>query len=135
MPFLPTFSWIVIFHTAIAISVIWCVAVREDISPEARMAWFMAIILFPIGGYILYYLFGSARVNDLTRRRYHNTYQHIYQHYAQHAGQHYLGEAHNFASIAPSYQAPFRYLTSINKLYPVLNNQAELMADGDTARA
>lgn len=134
MPFLSTLSWIAFFHTVIAVSVIWCVAVREDISPEARMAWFMAIILFPVGGYILYYLFGSARVNELTRRRYHNTYQHIYQHYAQHAGIRYLGQSQNLSMIASSYQAPFRYLTSINKLYPVLNNQAELMLDGDSAR-
>ena len=128
--------WMVILHVLLVSGFTLRILLREDLAPDARMAWFMVIALFPLLGCAVYFLFGEVDIGHRVSRRYQQVYATLHQAAATAPGQDFLGQPHNVAGlISPPYQAPFHYLASVNKLYPVAGNRAELMADADSARA
>ena len=128
--------WMVILHVLLVSGFTLRILLREDLAPDARMAWFMVIALFPLLGCAVYFLFGEVDIGHRVSRRYQQVYTTLHQAAAAAPGQEFLGQPHNVARlISPDYQAPFHYLASVNQLYPVAGNRAELMADADSARA
>lgn len=126
---------LLLLHIAITALAMLRLALREDISPDARMAWFMIVLLFPVAGYILYFMFGSARIARITRQCHHAVYETVRSYYSIRADAAYLGRPQDLDAITAAYQAPFRYLSSLNNLYPAAGSRAALMADGAAARA
>ena len=128
--------WMVLLHVLLVSGFTLRILLREDLAPDARMAWFMVIALFPLLGCAVYFLFGEVDIGHRVSRRYQQVYTTLHQAAAAAPGQEFLGQPHNVARlISPDYQAPFHYLASVNQLYPVAGNRAELMADADSARA
>lgn len=105
---------------------------RRDIAADARMAWFMVLILVPIFGYITYFLFGEARM-DRRSREHHAA---IFARLREVAPQVFSSENNHIDQlIDPQWQSAFRYSRSINEFIPLKGNHGELMADGALARA
>ncbi|SUO93107.1 cardiolipin synthase [Suttonella ornithocola] len=127
--------WLLICHLTIVFLFMLRIALREDLRPDARMAWFMTLLLTPALGCILYFLFGSARMARKVRHYHHQVLENTKRQFIQALGTNFLGSKRVLIETLPNhYQSAFQYLASINHLYPVTGNCAELMADGKVAR-
>ncbi|MBV7435009.1 cardiolipin synthase [Cardiobacteriaceae bacterium TAE3-ERU3] len=123
--------WIVL-HIACVAALTLRLLLRRDIAADARMAWFMVLILVPIAGYIAYFLFGEARMDKRARQR-HAT---IFTRLREAAPQVFSSKNDSIDQlITKQWRNAFRYSRSINQFIPLDGNNGELMADGATARA
>ncbi len=65
-----TFSSIAVgFEIAISLIVVVRILLRRHASPSARMAWILVSLLIPVGGPILYFMFGEIRLGRSRIRR------------------------------------------------------------------
>ena len=62
--------WMVILHVLLVSGFTLRILLREDLAPDARMAWFMVIALFPLLGCAVYFLFGAVDIGHRVSRRY-----------------------------------------------------------------
>ncbi|MCV2893063.1 cardiolipin synthase [Lentibacter sp. XHP0401] len=100
------------------------ILLRENISPSARMAWFIVIITMPVLGLTAYLLFGEARISSSLRARYAKVITQIKQTQPQ------LFKQTNALDDIPKHaQKPFRFASSINGFQPSQGNTAKLMQD------
>lgn len=124
-------DWLLLVHAVLVIIFSLRILLRDDFSPDARMAWIMVLVLLPLLGCIVYFLFGEVDIG------YHETkkYQHLFAEnraLLRQGGA--TGSPEALESIEPLYQLPFHYLQSINGLLPIVGNHAELMASAEEAR-
>ena len=117
-------------HGLIVVTFTLRILLRDDLSPPARLAWFIVLIVLPIAGTLIYFLFGEidlgkkaiarrVAITDASRKR----------------GTLLFGPDDKTEDlIDPLYQAPFRYARSVSGFSPVAGNTAELMADAETTR-
>lgn len=123
-------------HAVLFIVFLLRIALREDLQSDARMAWVFTILLMPVAGLVLYFLFGSARIAGRTRRKHQDIFNGVKARFLSVVGADYLGDIENIKrDISTPYRAPFHYIASIHGFYPVMGNRGELMRDGSTARA
>lgn len=106
------------------------ILLRDDLSPPARLAWFVVLNALPYVGTIIYFLFGEIDLGNHANTRNKEIFDRIRSRATR-----YLGNRDDIDDlIEPAYRSPFRYSGSINGFYPVPGNTAELMADGDMTR-
>ncbi len=126
-----------VLHLVLVLGFSIRVLLRDDMAPDARMAWIMVILLLPYAGCGLYFLLGRI---DLGQRAFSQHRRGLEAMRSQ------LAEARDAARVlgVPAdldalidmrWRSVFRYAASINGFSPVPGNRGELMADGDQARA
>lgn len=103
------------------------ILLRDDLSPPARLAWFIVLNVLPYVGSAVYFLFGEIDLGHRANKRHDEIFAEI------------NAKAPTFMArtdvdIDPLYQPAFRYAASINGFHAVAGNHAELMADGTATR-
>ena len=107
------------------------ILLRDDLSPPARLAWFIILNLVPYLGSIIYFLFGEIDIGSGMKKRHEEIFNEIRE-----KASGFMGDAADVDRlIDPAYCQAFRYVGSINGFHPVDGNAADLMADGDATRA
>lgn len=115
------------FHTILVLAIVVRILLRDDLSPPARLAWFVVLILLPYFGTVIYFLFGEIDIGRRLKRRQKDVVAEI-----RAKAQVFMGDAADTdALIDAVYRPAFRYAASINGFHAVAGNCAELMADGD----
>lgn len=112
-------------HGLIVISFTIRILVRDDLSPPARLAWFIALVLLPFFGSAVYFLFGEVDLGHRARKRHDEIFDLIRTRAARFMG---APEAVD-RLIDRDYRPAFAYAASINGFYPVPGNRAALLAD------
>lgn len=130
-------QFLLLLHIALFLALAARVLLRNDLAPDVRMAWLMIGLLLPYVGAVLYFLLGEADLSRGAAGRHLKLADFVRQRLAgDAAAQRALGSpAEIDALIAPRWQGVSRYAASINGFQPVAGNRAELMSDGDSARA
>lgn len=120
----------VFLHLVLVTGFMIRILLREDVSPPARLAWFIILNVLPYAGSAIYFLFGEIDIGHRARKRHHAVFDEI-----RRKASAFMGREEEVKDlIDPLYHAPFRYTGSINGFYPVDGNRAELMAHGGETR-
>ncbi len=119
-------TFLLVVHAVLVASFTVRILLREDLSPPARLAWFIVLNALPYIGSVIYFLFGEIDLGNRANQRHKRIFSEIRKRAPK-----FLGRADDVtALINPQYQPPFNYAASINGFYPVDGNRAELMAHG-----
>ncbi|MGV6815183.1 MAG: cardiolipin synthase [Phycisphaerales bacterium] len=118
-------------HLLAVIATVVRILTRENFSPVTRLAWFMVIVVMPIFGVIVYFLFGDVTLGRTINKRHRSVLEHI-----QSLDLPFLSDSLPLNGIiAREYQPAFRYATSINGFGTTIGNCAQLMPDAHTTRS
>ncbi|WP_300059804.1 cardiolipin synthase [uncultured Roseobacter sp.] len=112
-------------HVFVVIGFTTRILLRDDLSPPARMAWFVVLNLLPYFGSAVYFLFGEVDLGHRANKRHQAVFDALRAKMADFMGA--PGSADDL--IAPLYRPAFHYAASINGFHPVPGNRAELLAD------
>ncbi len=119
---------IILLHILLILTVTQRILWRNDLTPVARLAWFIIIAIFPYFGAIVYWLFGEAKLGFKADSEAQKAITRLHQHAPQ-----VLGWASTIADNIPAqYRAGFAYAQSVNGFYPVSGNRIQLFADTDS---
>ncbi|QOW19637.1 cardiolipin synthase [Lysobacter ciconiae] len=119
------------FHSLLVLAFVVRILLRDDLSPPARLAWFIVLNLVPYFGSAIYFLFGEIDIGRRLKKRHEEVFGEIRARASAFMGV----PADTDRLIEPLYRPAFRYAASINGFHAVPGNAAELMADGDETRA
>lgn len=122
-------SFMLIFHALLVIAFSVRILLRDDLTPPARLAWFVVLNVLPYLGSVVYFLFGEVDIGNKARHR----QEQIFAEISESAGQ-LKGQKEDLAAIDRVYRPAFAYAASINQFQPVLGNRAELI-DNDAVIA
>lgn len=122
---------VIVLNTLIVIAFTFRILLRNDLSPPARLAWFVVLMVLPVAGTIVYFLFGEDNIGKTGKAARSVIFDRIRADAAAMMGVHHDIEA----LIDPLYQPASRLCASINGFYPVAGNKADLMPDAETTRA
>ncbi|WP_028604841.1 cardiolipin synthase [Ottowia thiooxydans] len=127
---------LLVLHGVLVLAVSMRVLLRDDLSPDKRMAWLMVLTLLPYVGVVIYYLLGEISLGRRLTGRHQPVATFMRQHWPDHAAvRHVLGKPENIgALVRPQWQGVFRYAASVNGFYPLAGCRAELMADNHDTR-
>ena len=107
------------------------ILLRDDYSPQARLAWFVVLAALPYVGGVIYFLFGEIDPGNSANRRHKEVFAQI-----RAQAPHLMGTPDTTERlIDPLYRSAFRYAGSINGFHPVAGNSATLMADAAATNA
>ena len=120
-----------ILHVLLVLTFTIRILLRDDLSPPARLAWFIILNVLPYVGSAIYFLFGEIDLGNHANQRNKEVFDKIRTSASAFMGNH----ADVNKLIEPVYRPAFRYAGSINGFHPVDGNTAELMADGNATRA
>lgn len=124
-------SIVLTLHGLLVLTFTIRILLRDDLSPPARLAWFIVLNLLPYFGSVVYFLFGEVDIGNRANRRHDEIFGEISAKASE-----FMGDAANVDRlIEPIYRPAFRYAGSINGFHAMEGNAAELMADGDATRA
>lgn len=119
-------TFLVIFHALLVIAFTLRILLRDDLSPPARLAWFIVLNVLPYFGSAIYFLFGEIDIGNRAHQRHDEVFAQI-----KGKASHCMGtENSSDELIERIYRPAFHYAGSINGFHPVAGNSAELMADG-----
>lgn len=121
---------IVVFHLLLVLSFTTRILLRDDLSPPARLAWFITINILPYVGSAVYFLFGEIDLGHRADKRHKEIFAAIHTRASALMGTPDQTEA----LIDQPYRPAFRYSGSINGFHTVDGNRAELMEDAQTTR-
>ena len=121
---------ILVLHTLVVIAFTFRILMRNDLSPPARLAWFVVLMMLPIAGTIVYFLFGEDNIGKTGKAARTLIFDQIRSDAAT-----MMGNKDDVQTlIAPHYRPVAQICASINGFYPVAGNSGELMADADLTR-
>ncbi|MEM8679723.1 MAG: cardiolipin synthase [Planctomycetota bacterium] len=112
---------------AVTIRVLW----RDDMTPPARLAWFIVVTVLPYFGVVIYVLFGEARLQSTFLRRHSEVWEEI----KTSAGPFLTCPVAAQRELNPLYEPPFRFAASVTPFGLTVGNRTQLLKDGDTVRA
>ena len=122
---------LLILHVLIVIGFTARILLRDDLSPQARLAWFVVLVVLPYLGSATYFLLGEIDIGHHARTRHRAVFDQI-----RAAAPHLMGQSEETERlIDPLYRPAFRYAASINGFHAVTGNRAELMADAAETNA
>ena len=122
---------VVILHVLLVLTFTARILLRDDLSPPARLAWFVVLNALPYFGTAVYFLFGEIDIGNRAHKRHNEIFDEINTKALE-----FMGDgASADRLIEPIYRPAFRYAGSINGFHTLEGNTAELMADGDATRA
>lgn len=117
---------ILVLHGLLILSFTIRIVLRDDLSPPARLAWFIVLNVLPYAGSVIYFLFGEIDVGNKAKKLHRKIFDEIRSKAADS-----MGDRADIARlIDPLHRPAFYYASSINGFHPVDGNSAELMADG-----
>ncbi len=116
-------------HALLVISLTLRILWRDDLSPVARLAWFIIVLLFPYGGVVIYWLFGEANLGFNADSEAQQIITRLHNH-----APHVLGQSNSLDDITSNYRMGFAYSQSVNGFYPVAGNHIHLLADAEATR-
>ncbi|WP_264480619.1 cardiolipin synthase [Psychrobacter sp. I-STPA6b] len=124
------FDIILGFHallvTVLTLRILW----RHNLTPAARLAWFILILVIPYLGVVIYWLFGEV---NLSKNSFHVRQQIIDTLQKRHPE--VLGtHSHFIEDIDQKYVPAFAFATSAEGFKTTIGNHATLMPDAQTAR-
>ncbi|GAA4229296.1 cardiolipin synthase [Sagittula marina] len=118
---------LLIFHVLIVIGVTLRILLRDDFSPQARLTWFVVLVVLPYVGSIIYFLLGETDPWNKATKRHNEVFDEI-----RAKASHLMGAPEDTERlIDPLYRPAFLYAASINGFYPVAKSRADLMADAE----
>lgn len=121
---------ILVLHMLLVASFTIRILLRDDLSPPARLAWFVVLNVLPYFGSAIYFLFGENDLGHETSKIHRQIFDEIRSKAAR-----YMGKRNDVEPlIDPLYRPAFYYAGSINGFHPVAGNRAVLMADGSETR-
>ena len=124
-------TFMLAFHVLIIIGFTLRILLRDDLSPQARLAWFIVIAVLPYVGSVMYFLFGEIDIGKSGDQRHGVVFSQI-----RAKASHIMGAAEDTDRlIDPLYRTAFRYAASINGFHAVAGNRAKLMADAAATNA
>ncbi|EBA09696.1 cardiolipin synthase [Sagittula stellata] len=107
------------------------ILLRDNLSPQARLAWFIVLSALPYVGTAIYFLFGEIDPGKRADMRHKEVFGQI-----RTKASHLMGAPGDTERlIDPLYRPAFRYAGSINGFHPVAGNSAALMADAADTNA
>lgn len=120
-------SVILTLHALLVLSFTLRILLRDDLSPPARLAWFIVLNVLPYIGSLIYFLFGEIDIGNRAHKRHDQVFAEINTKASR-----FMGEAGNSCELIEQiYRPAFQYAASINGFHPVGGNTAQLMADGE----
>ncbi len=123
-------TFILILHIMLVAGFTIRILLRDDLSPPARLAWFIILNALPYFGSALYFVFGEIDLGNRANKRHRAIFDEIR---TKAAG--FMGRDQDIDRlIDPLYRPAFHYAGSINGFHPVDGNTATLMADGGETR-
>lgn len=113
-----------ICHALLVLGFTIRILLRGDLSPPARLAWFIVINVIPYFGVSTYFLFGEVDIGHRAVKRHSEIFQQIKQ-----GSGHLVDNAQSIDELVnPLYRPAFQYAASINGFHPLPGNTAQLMA-------
>lgn len=123
-------TFILILHIMLVVGFTIRILLRDDLSPPARLAWFIILNALPYFGSALYFVFGEVDLGNRANKRHRAIFDEIR---TRAVG--FMGRNQDIDRlIDPLYRPAFHYAGSINGFHPVDGNTATLMADGGETR-
>ncbi len=119
---------LVILHGLIVTAFTLRILLRDDLSPPARMAWFVVIAALPYLGSAAYFLFGEVDIGHEARRRDGYIFAQLHEWLRAHP------VADATASLPAHIRPAFRTAAAINGFTTASGNTATLLADGAQSR-
>ena len=121
---------ILILHFLLVTAFTVRILLRDDLSPPARLAWFIVLNVLPYFGSAIYFVFGEVDLGNKANRRHRQIFDEI-----RAKASAFMGKGTDVSRlIDPLYHPAFNYAGSINGFHPVDGNRAELMAHGGETR-
>ncbi len=121
---------IIILHALLVLGLTLRILWRDDLTPVARLAWFIIILIFPYGGVGIYWMFGEVKLGFNADSQAQQTIARLHEFAPQ-----VLGEPESINTKIPGqYRAGFAYSHSVNAFYPVDGNQVTLLPDATATR-
>ena len=112
------------------------ILLRRDMRPDVRLAWLLVMVLLPYVSCALYYFFGEVALGRVPSRKRLNVQEFCQAHGSSVAADRpFATPSTGTTSIPARWQPAFRYASSINGFEALPGHLAELMRDGDHARA
>ena len=124
-------TFLLTLHVMIVIGFTLRILLRDDLSPQARLAWFIVLAVLPYIGSILYFLFGEIDLGNRANKRHDEVFSQIRSEAPRLMGT--PGDTEKL--IDPLYRPAFRYAASINGFHTVAGSRADLMADAAATNA
>jgi cardiolipin synthase len=106
------------------------ILLRDNLSSEARLAWFMVMLFAPYVGVLVYLLFGEVSLGRTIHTRHDEIFAMLHSKAADALGN---CEKNLDGNVEIEYQTAFR-AASIDGFETTLGNRAELLSDDVTAR-
>jgi cardiolipin synthase len=123
-------SIVLFLHAAVVIAFTFRILLRNDLSPPARLAWFVVLMVLPVAGTVVYFLFGEGNIGKTGKAA-----RAVIMDRIRTDAPAFMGVASDMeALVDPAYHPAAWFCASINGFYPVAGNSAELMADANTTR-
>ncbi|WP_281968457.1 cardiolipin synthase [Roseovarius nanhaiticus] len=120
-----------IAHIAVVVGFTIRLMLRNDLSPPARLAWIIVLILLPVFGTIVYVLFGEVDLGREARAKQRSIHDEVHRA----AGGQLMGDPETLTDqISAAFRPVFGYAASINGFHPTTGNQGELMAHAAETR-
>lgn len=116
----------IILVIALTLRILW----RDDLTPVARLAWFIVVMMFPYVGVVIYWMLGEVNLGEGSNRERQQVIAALH-HYAPEV----LGAHKNTALIPVQHRQAFYYAASVNGFHTTLGNDAELMKDASATHA
>ncbi len=118
----------IILHALLVMSIALRIIWRDNLTPVARLAWFIVILIIPYLGVIVYWMFGEITLGLNANTQAQQDLKRLRQYAPQ-----VLGENNTITeNIEDNYRAGFYYSQSVNGFYPIADNQLTLMPDAAT---
>ncbi len=117
-------------HIFLVVSFTIRILLRDDLSPPARLAWFVVLNLLPYFGSAIYFLFGEIDIGQRANKRHKEIFAEIHA-----KAERFLGNPDDIDTlIDQKFRPAFRYTGSINGFYPVSGNTVKLMQNSTETR-
>lgn len=122
-------NMILLFHLLLVVGLSLRIFLRSNLSPPARMAWFMVLLLLPYAGALIYFLSGENDLSKSAERRAREIQAVICKQCAD-----WMGDTDAVVRLIKlPYRPAFRFAASVNGFHPTEGNTAELMPTADEA--
>lgn len=122
---------ILFLHIVIVFLFLLRILSRENMTASTRLAWFVVILVLPILGLIVYYLFGEVRLGSTNSLKAKNVYSDLQNRFREVL----TIDGQSDSTPDPLYAPAFAYASSMNGFHVRSGNKAELMPDDQTARS
>lgn len=121
---------LVILHLSLVISFTLRILWRYDLTPTARLAWFIILLFFPYVSVVIYWMFGEVNLGASADEHRQDIIQQLHEKHPDALGD----NTHLASHVKPCYHPAFAYAASINGFASTMGNTATLLANATDAK-